>query len=115
MSSDYDPQHNPNSKVAESPTGKKSRKKLIIIPLVLILVAMATFMLWPANISRHEAQEIAIAHVDSINSSANPASRDFERFQRVWSVEVFSDGLVHEVFVSMRTGEVVKVEVDRWD
>jgi hypothetical protein len=72
-------------------------------------------MLWPANISRQEAQEIAVVHVGGSNSRANPASRDFERFQRVWSVEVFYDGLVHEVFVSMRTGEVVKMEIDRWD
>ena len=92
---------------------KKGRKKFIFIPLVLILIAVATFMLWPANISRDEAQEIAIAHVRG--GEANRASRDFERFQRVWSVEVFYSGLVHEVYVSMRTGEVVAVERDRWD
>ena len=113
MSSSYDPQHNPNKDAAELPMGKKGRKKLIFIPLVLILVAVATFMLWPANVSRYEAQEIAITHVGG--SVANRASRDFERFQRVWSVEVFYSGLVHEVYVSMRTGEVIVVEVDRWD
>jgi len=115
MSSNIDPQHNPNNKISELPTGKKSKRKLIIIPIALILVAVATFMLWPANVSRQEAQEIAIAHVGGNNSRANPASRDFEGFQRVWSVEVFYNGLVHEVYVSMRTGEVVRVEIDRWD
>jgi len=92
-----------------------SSKKLIIISLVLILIAIAAFMLWPSNISRQEAGEIAITYVGGSNSRANPASRDFEGFQRVWSVEVFYDGLVHEVYVSMRTGEVIRVEIDRWD
>jgi len=112
MSSNIDPQRNPNNEVAELPAGKKSKMKLIIIPLALILIAVATFMLWPANISRQEAGEIAIAHVGGNNSRANRASRDFEQFQRVWSVEVFYDGLVHEVYVSMRTGEVIRMEID---
>ena len=112
MSSNIDPQRNPNNKAAELPTGKKSKKELIIIPLVLIFVVVATFMLLPANVSRQEAQEIAIAHVGGNNSRANRASRDFEQFQRVWSVEVFYDGLVHEVYVSMRTGEVIRMEID---
>ncbi|MCL2566329.1 MAG: hypothetical protein FWE24_11090, partial [Defluviitaleaceae bacterium] len=89
MSSNIDSGRNSNNEIAELPAGRKSKKKLIIIPLVLILAAVATFMLWPANVSRQEAQEIAIAHVGGNNSRANPASRDFERFQRVWSVEVF--------------------------
>jgi len=114
MSSNTNPQRNPNNEIAKLSAGKKNKKKLIIIPLVLILVAVVMFILWPANVSRQEAQEIAIAHVGN-NSRANPASRDFERFQRVWSVEVFYDGLVHEVYVSMRTGEVVRMEIDRWD
>ena len=98
-----------------APPKKKGRKKLvlILIPLALLLVVIAAFMLWPANVSRDEAQQIAITHVGG--GTANQASRDFERFQRVWSVEVFHGGLVHEVFVSMRTGEVVAVEIDRWD
>ena len=109
MSLHHDPQQNPNNVM----TRKKSKKKVLIVPIVLILIAVATFMLFPANISRQEAQEIALAHVSG--GTANRASRDFERFQRVWSVEVFYDGLVHEVYVSMRTGEVVKMEIDRWD
>ena len=113
MSSSYDPQHNPSKDAAELPMRKKGRKKLIFIPFVALLLAVAAFMLWPANVSRHEAREIAIAHVGG--GVANRASRDFERFQRVWSVEVFYSGLVHEVYVSMRTGEVVAVEIDRWD
>jgi len=115
MSANINPQHNPDNGVVELPAGRKSKKKLIIIPLMLILVAVAAFMLWPANVSRQEAQEIAIAYVGGSNSHANPASRDFEEFQRVWSVEVFYDGLVREVYVSMRTGEVVGIEIDRWD
>jgi len=113
MSSSYDSQHNPNKDIAEPPMRKKGRKKFIFLPLVLILVTVAMFILWPANVPRHEAQEIAITHVGG--GVANRASRDFERFQRVWSVEVFYNSLVHEVYVSMRTGEVVAVEIDRWN
>ena len=70
-------------------------------------------MMLPGNVSRQEAAQIAVAHVGG--GTANRPDRDFERFQRVWSVEVFYDGLVYEVYVSMRTGEVVKQEIDRWD
>jgi len=109
MPSHYDPQHNPS---------KQRKKKRIIIPIAIILIIAigdTVFMFWPASISRYEAQEIAIAYVGGSNSHSNPTSRDFERFQRVWSVEVFYNGLIHEVYVSMRTGEVVVVEIDRWD
>jgi len=92
---------------------KKLVVSVVVILVLVIGIAATTFMLWPANISRHEAQEIAVDYVGG--GRANRASRDFERFQRVWSVEVFYDGIVHEVYVSMRTGEVVAVETGRWD
>ena len=95
------------------PQQRKRRSKLIIIPLAVVLVAITAFMLWPSNISRQEAQNIAIVHVGG--GTANRAGFDFEKLQRVWSVEVFYNGLVHEVYVSRRTGDVVRVEVDRWD
>jgi len=91
----------------------KGKIKFIIVPLVLLLIAITAFMFWPSNISRQEAQEIAVSHVGG--GTANRPDRDVERFRRVWSVEVFYNGLVHEVYVSMRTGEIVGVEVDRWD
>ena len=109
----YDPQRNPNKGVVVSSMKKKSKVRFIFIPIVLLLVAVVAFTLWPANISRHEAQEIAISHVGG--GAANRAGRDFERFQRVWSVEVFHNNLVHEVYVSMSSGEVILVEIDRWD
>ena len=101
----------------QSGASQKSKKIMlfIFITVTLIIIAIATFMLWPSNISRHEAQSIAIAHVGGSNSHANRASRDFERFQRAWYVEVFYEGLVHEIYVSMRTGEVIRMEIDRWD
>ena len=113
MTTSYDMQNNSDNKTNIS---RKSKKKILVIAVAVILVLLipvTTFMLWPANISRSDAQEIAIAHVGG--SRANRPSRDFERFQRVWSVEVFYEGFVHEVYVSMRTGEVVRVEIDRWD
>ena len=112
MSSHYDPQRNPTVNNAIAPK-RKGKMKFIIIPLVVVLIAIVAFTMWPGNISRQEAQSIAVAHVGGGN--ANRAESDFERLQRVWSVEVFHDGLVHEVFVSRRTGEVIMVEIDRWD
>jgi len=111
MSSQYDLQHKPNS--ASPAEVRKNRKKLIIIPIVIIFAFVAGFMLWPSHISRQEAQEIAVSHVGG--GAANRAERDFERFQRTWYVEVFHNGLIHEVYVSMRTGEIIRMEVDRWD
>ncbi|MCL2235457.1 MAG: PepSY domain-containing protein [Defluviitaleaceae bacterium] len=93
----------------------KSRKGLKIFTAILsgIIIAGLAFLFWPSNISRDEASQTAISHVGG--GVANRPERDFEAFTRVWSVEVFHDNLVHEVFVSMRTGEVVRVEIDRWD
>jgi len=112
MSSHHDQQHNPSAGHA-APPKRKGKMKFIIIPLVAVLIAIAAFVMWPSNISRQEAQNIALAHVGGGN--ANRADFDFEGFQRVWSVEVFHGGLVHEVFVNRSTGNIVRVEIDSWD
>ena len=117
MSPYLDPQKNHN-KPADQPAntrGIKNKSILIValVILILILAAVMTFMLWPGNISRQEAMEIALEHVGG--GRANTPERDFEAFRRVWSVEVFYDGFVHEVYVSRMTGEIVRVELDRWD
>ena len=89
----------------------KIMRKRILISLSIILVFATAFMFSPSNISRQEATDIALDHIGG--GTANRPDRDFERLRRVWSVEVFYNSLVHEVYVSMRTGEVVAVEVDR--
>jgi hypothetical protein len=117
MMPQFDPQQNPNSNHAATPIRpkKKGILKIILIPIAIILaivIAATVFMLQPGNISRQEAMDIALAHVGSGN--ANWPERDFEDFQRAWSVEVFYDGLVHEVYISRFTGEIIRVEIDRW-
>ena len=94
---------------------KNHKFKIIIASVIIVLVAIAilTFMFWPASISSQDAIDIATSHVGG--GRANPAEREFESFQRVWSVEVFYDGLVHEVFINVNTGEVIRVELDSWD
>ena len=62
------------------------RLKFFIAPLALVLIAVATFMLWPASTSRQEAQEIAITHVGG--GTANRPDRDFERFQQIGRAHV---------------------------
>ena len=86
------------------------RKKLtyIFVVIALLVMGIVAFIFWPTPVTREEAREIALTHVGG--GHANPPERDFERFQRVWSVEVFYDGFVHEVFVNSRTGEVILVE-----
>lgn len=87
--------------------------KKIIFGVVTIASLVIIFMIWPSNISRHEAEEIAVSHVGG--GIASSADRDFEQFQRVWSVEVFYNNIVHEVYINMNTGNVVRVEIDAWD
>lgn len=92
----------------------KMNKKFISIAFITVaLLAIVIFIFFPSNISRDEATQIAIEHVGGGNF--NIPSRDFENFQRVWSVEVFYENLVHEVYVSMRSGEIVRVEISSWD
>ena len=98
----HDPQLNPN---------KRGSKKLLLVAVAIALVfavGATAFMFWPSNISRQEASEIAIAHVGG--GTATRPDRDFERFQRAWYVEVFYSGLVHEIYVSMSTGDVISHE-----
>jgi lipoprotein signal peptidase len=92
---------------------QKRRIKLIVGLAIALVVLAVAFMFMPSNISRQEATDIALVHVGG--GISNRPDRDFERFRRVWSVEVFYNNLVHEVYISMRTGEVVAVEIDRWD
>jgi hypothetical protein len=114
--SQFDQQQNPVSSPAapKSPI-VKTVIKIVIIFLAVILaitIAVGAFILWPGNVSRQEAMDIALSHVGGGN--ANWAEIDFENFQRAWSVEVFYDGLVREVYVSRFTGEIIRVEIDRW-
>ena len=113
MSSHDDVQQTPGNESAETLTHKYRGKKKFFIPMVVVVIAIVTFMLWPGNISRQEATDIAMAYVGG--GTVNRPDRDFERFQRVWYVEVFYDGLIHEVYISRMTGAVVRVEIDRWD
>ena len=111
MSQQYDSQHNPDNITT---TAKKGRKKFIIIPIVLViaLVAATTFVLWPGNISREQAIEIAVAHVGG--GTATWATHDFEEFRRTWEVPVLYDNLMIYVYVSRFTGQVVYMEFGGW-
>ena len=90
----------------------RKRRRFIAIT-ALCLIALVVFFNQPfgANISRQEAIQIAIEHIGG--GSANRPDIDWEYFQRAWYVEVFYGGFVHSVYVSTRTGEVIRVEVDR--
>lgn len=91
----------------------KKRLTLIFVIPVLLATGLMAFIFWPSPVTRDEARIIAIEHVGG--GQANPPERDFEQFQRVWSVEVFHDGLVHEIYVNSRTGDVVRVEFANWN
>ena len=91
------------------------KKKSILIIVVLCIITAVVFFNQPfgANISREEAIQIAIEYIGG--GRANRPDIDWARFQRAWYVEVFYDGFVHSVYVSTRTGDIVRVEIDRWD
>ena len=92
----------------------RKRKRLFTI-VALFLVALLVFFNQPfgASVTRQEAMEIALEHIGG--GRANRPDIDWANFQRAWYVEVFYDGLVHSVYISTRTGDVIRVEVDRWD
>ena len=87
--------------------------KKVIWGAVAVMVGFFVWMAWPSHISRQAAEDIAIAHVGG--GVTNPADRGFAQFQRAWAVEVFYNHLVHEVYISMRTGQVIRMEIDAWD
>ena len=91
---------------------KKKTVILLASVVLALLIAFATFALWPGNITRQEASAIALSHIGG--GHANRPEFDFERFQRVWSVEIFYNGLVYEVYVHRFTGQIVAVEIDGW-
>ena len=70
-------------------------------------------MFWPTRISGQEAMNIAIEHVGG--GYANTAKREFEAFQKAWNVEVFYDGLIHEIYINANSGAIIKVEFDLRD
>ena len=91
-----------------------SKIKIIILTFIAVamIFAVAAFYIpLGTNISRQEAVDIAVEHVGG--GRTNRPEIDLERFQRVWSVEVFYDGLVHEVYISTRTGAIIAHEIDR--
>jgi len=88
-------------------------KKKVIISIVtvgVLVIGLLTFLFWPANITNEQAVDIALEHVGG--GVANRAEREFEGFRRVWSVEVFYDNMVHEVYIHINSGEILGVERD---
>jgi len=93
---------------------KKLRLVVIIVVVVLIAAALVAFYLpVGANITRDEAQQIALELVGG--GFTNPPDIDLERFQRTWYVEVFYEGLVHSIYINTQSGAIVSREVESWD
>jgi len=88
-------------------------KKKIIMSFVavgILIVGLFTFLFLPTDVNNAQAMEIAIEYVGG--GVANRAEREFENFRRVWAVEVFHENLVHEVYVHVNSGEVLRVDRD---
>ena len=88
------------------------KKKVIvsIIAMGVLIIGLFTFLFLPTNITNEQAVDIAIEYVGG--GVANRAEREFEGFRRVWSVEVFYESMVHEVYIHVNSGEVLGVERD---
>jgi len=88
-------------------------KKKIITRSVMIgvitIIGLLIFLFLPANITNEQAVKIAIEHIGG--GVANRAEREFENFRRVWSVRVFYENMVHEVYVQVNSGEILGIEL----
>jgi len=91
----------------------KKKIMMSIVAVAILIIGVFTFLFWPSDITNEQAVEIALEYVGG--GVANRAEREFEGFRRVWSVEVFYDNMVHEVYVHVNSGEIVGVEVERDD
>ncbi|MCL2094632.1 PepSY domain-containing protein [Candidatus Saccharibacteria bacterium] len=90
-----------------------SKNKLILALLslalaVIAIICAATAFFYPlaAKISADEARQIAIEHIGG--DRANPPEIKLANWRRVWSVEVFQNGFIHEVRVSTHTGDIIE-------
>ena len=88
------------------------KKKVIVgISVVgVLIIGFFTILFLPTDITNDQAVSIALEHIGG--GVANRAEREFEGFRRVWSVEVFYDNMVHEVYVHVNSGEILGVERD---
>ena len=92
------------------------KKFLIITGIIAILLAGLTIRAWlNISVTAQEAMEIAVAHVGG-GIAATP-ELDWE-ISRPWSplwwwVEVWHEGLVHEIYIHPSTGVVMGHEIDR--
>lgn len=88
-------------------------KKKVIVSIVMVgilIIGLFTYLFLPTNITNEQAVDIALEHIGG--GVANQAEREFEAFRRVWSVEVFYENMVHEVYIRVNSGEVLRVERD---
>jgi len=88
-------------------------KKKIVVSIVVVgalIIGLFIFLFLPTDITNEQAVEIAIEYIGG--GVANRAEREFEGFRRVWSVEVFHENMVHEVYIHVNSGEILGVERD---
>ena len=94
-------------------SGKRKGFWIFVTIIGLLVVFMASSAAWThigANISRQDAMEIAISHVGG-GTAATP-DLDWSIWRWLWYIEVWHDGLVHEVYMHPSTGAVVRHEID---
>jgi uncharacterized membrane protein YkoI len=96
-----------------SESANKTVKKVIIIAAIIVVILVA-FMIWQrfnVTVPRQDVMDIAIAHVGG--GTATTPELDWEIWRWVWNLEVWHDGLVHELYINSRTGEIISHEIDR--
>jgi len=85
------------------------KKKIIGIVVVGALAfGLFTYLFLSTDITNEQAVDIAVEHIGG--GVANRAELEFENFRRVWSVEVFHENMVHEVYVHANSGEIFGIE-----
>jgi len=99
---------------------RAGRFRAIRIVLVVVVVlgglfaANGVFARVTANVSPHEARQIAEDFVGG--GTAVTPDWEWDWWRWLWSVEVlvFEDGLVHEIYIHPNSGEIVRHEIDIW-
>jgi len=97
----------------EAESKKKGWIKYLVICVVFIIV-LGSYVIGSSmnlNVTRNEASQIAVEYVGG--GTATTPELDWELWRWLWYVEVWYDGLIHEIYIHPNTGEVIRRSIER--
>ncbi|MCL2579692.1 MAG: hypothetical protein FWE32_06630 [Oscillospiraceae bacterium] len=90
----------------------KKLKRIAVAALILLALAVgwAGWSWVNISVTGVQAGDLAIAHVGG--GAATTPDLEWEGWRWAWNLEVWQDGLVHEIYVDARTGRIIRHEID---